>query len=110
MSNLCANNLIIAFKKQYNNCNVFVLKDRTTNRCYIIYDLSKVVSFDFGKQYHIFGKVNSSDKPYLVLNGFKEYNKNAVYHDNKDISFCRKMFMFLAASFLHQFLRRNHHD
>jgi hypothetical protein len=37
----------------------------------------KTASFDLGKLYCIFGKINSSDKLYLVLDGFKEDKKNA---------------------------------
>lgn len=78
MFNFSANNLILVSKRQYDKCDVFLLKDRATNRCYKIYDFLKTASFDPGKPYCIFGKVNSSDKIYLVLDSFKEDKKNAL--------------------------------
>jgi hypothetical protein len=78
MFNFSANNMILVSKRQYGKCNVFVLKDRTTNRCYKIYDFLKAASFDSGKPYCILGRVNSSDKLYLVLDGVKEDKKNAL--------------------------------
>ena len=77
MFNIRSNNLMFISKKQYEKCNVFIFKDKTTNRCYKIYDFLKTASFDLGKLYCIFGKINSSDKLYLVLDGFKEDKKNA---------------------------------
>jgi len=76
MFNFSANNLVFVSAKQFEKYNVFVLKDRTTNRCYKIYDFVKAASFVAGKPYCIFGKVNSSDKIYLVLDGVKEDKKN----------------------------------
>ena len=76
MFNFSANNLTLFSQKQYDNCNVFVLKDRTTNRFYKVYDFLKAASFEPFKPYCIFGKVNSSDKLYLVLDGIKEDKKN----------------------------------
>lgn len=78
MFNFSANNLVLISQKQYDMSNVFVLKDRTTNRCYKIYDFSKTALFELSKLYCVFGKVNSSDKLYLVLDGMKEDKKNAI--------------------------------
>lgn len=77
MFNFSANNLVLISQKHYDKSHVFVLKDRTTNRCYKIYDFSKTASFDPSKIYCISGKVNSSDKLYLVLDGLKEDKKNS---------------------------------
>ena len=77
MFNFSANNMIFVSKKKYDKCNVFILKDRTTSRCYKIYDFLKTASFDSGKPYCIFGSVNSTNKLYLVLNGVKDDKKNA---------------------------------
>lgn len=77
MFNFSANNLTLISKKQYDKCNVFIFKDKTTKRYYKIYDFLKTASFDPGKVYCVFGKVNSSDKLYLVLDEFKEDKKNA---------------------------------
>ncbi len=78
MFNFSANNLVLISQKKYDMSNVFVLKDRTTNRCYKIYDFSKTALFELFKLYCVFGKVNSSDKLYLVLDGMKEDKKNAI--------------------------------
>ena len=77
MFNFSANNLILFSEKRFDKCNVFVLKDRTTKRFYKIHDFLKTASFGPGKPYCIFGKVNSSDQLYLVLDGVKEDKKNA---------------------------------
>jgi len=78
MFNFSANNLIFISEKQYDKCNVLIFKDRTTNRCYKIYDFLKTASFESRKPYCIFGKINSSDKLYLVLDGIKEDKKNVT--------------------------------
>lgn len=83
MFNFSANNLIFVSKSQYDKCNVFILKDRTTTRCYKIYDFFKTASFDLGKPYCISGRVNSSDKLYLVLDGVKE-DKKMLHYDTND--------------------------
>lgn len=77
MFNFSANNMVVVSKREYDESNVFVLKDRTTNRCYKIYDFLKTACFELGKPYCIFGKVNSSDKIYLVLDGLKEDRRNS---------------------------------
>jgi hypothetical protein len=41
-------------------------------------DPTKTASFESSKLYCVFGKVNSSDKLYLVLDGMKEDKKNAI--------------------------------
>lgn len=78
MFNFSANNLVLISQRKYDMSNVFVLKDRTTKRCYKIYDFSKRAVFESSKLYCVFGKVNSSDKLYLVLDGVKEDKKNAI--------------------------------
>jgi hypothetical protein len=76
MFNFSANNLIFISKSQYDKYNVLIMKDRHTNRCYKIYDFTKTFCFEPLKPYCIFGKVNSSDKIYLVLENAKEDKKN----------------------------------
>jgi len=78
MFNFSANNLTFISKSQYDKCNIFILQDRDTNRCYKIYDFLKSAFFEPDKPYCIFGKVNSADKIYLVLNGVKEDKKNSL--------------------------------
>jgi hypothetical protein len=78
MFNFSANNLIFVSKSQHDKCNIFIMKDRNTNRCYKVYDFLKFAIFETGKPYFISGKVNSADKLYLVLDTVKEDKKNAV--------------------------------
>ena len=78
MFNFSANNLILVSKKQYDKYRVFILKDRTTKRCYKIHDFMGTVTFNPDKAYCVFGKVNSSDKLYLVLEKVKEDRKNII--------------------------------
>jgi len=78
MFNFSANNLIFVSKSQHDKCNIFILKDRDTNRCYKVYDFFKSAILETGKAYCISGKVNSADKLYLVLDIVKEDKKNAV--------------------------------
>jgi hypothetical protein len=78
MFNFSANNLIFVSKSQHEKCNILILKDRDTNRCYKIYDFLKSAVFEIGKPYCISGKVNSAEKLYLVLDGVKEDKKNSV--------------------------------
>jgi hypothetical protein len=76
MFNFSANNLTFVSKSQYDKCNIFILKDKDTNRCYRIFDFLKSADFATGNSYCIYGKVNSADKIYLVLDGVKEDKKN----------------------------------
>jgi len=78
MFNFSANNLTFISKSQYKKFNMFILKDRDTNRCYRIYDFMKSSVFDYSKPYCISGKVNSADKLYLVLEAIKEDKKNVA--------------------------------
>jgi hypothetical protein len=78
MFNFNANNLIFVTKSRHDKCNIFILKDRDTNRYYRVYDFLKSAVFEIGKPYCISGKVNSADKLYLVLDGIKEDKKNAA--------------------------------
>ncbi len=78
MFNFNANNLIFVSKSQHDKCNIFILKDRDTKRCYKVYDFLKSVILETGIPYCISGKVNSADKLYLVLDIVKEDKKNAV--------------------------------
>ena len=80
MFNFSANNLILVSKSQHDKCNIFILKDRDTNRCYKVYDFSKSAIFATGKIYCISGKVNSADKLYLVLDGVKDVKKKMDKH------------------------------
>lgn len=78
MFNFSANNLILLTNNSTPKYNLFILKDRDTNRCYKVYDFFKKASFEENKPYCISGKVNSADKIYLVLEFLKEDKKNYV--------------------------------
>jgi hypothetical protein len=60
---------------------IFTMKDLDTNRVYLLYDFRKKHVFKNGKIYCVSGKVNSSDKFYLVLENSKEdikHSKTAI--------------------------------
>lgn len=78
MFNFSANNLILVSKDTHDKCNVFIFKDRDTKRCYKTYDFTKSIIPEYGRLYCIFGKINSVDKFYLILEGLKEDKKNAM--------------------------------
>jgi hypothetical protein len=78
MFNFSANNLVFVSKSQHDKCNIIILKDRDTNRCYKVYDFLKSAILETGKPYCISGKVNSADKLYLVIDIVKEDRKNVV--------------------------------
>lgn len=84
MFNFSANNLILVSKSQHEKCNIFILKDRDTKRCYKVYDFLKAAIFETNKLYCISGKVNSADKLYLILDGVKEDKKNMDKHGFAD--------------------------
>ena len=57
------------------------MKDLDTNRVYLLYDFRKKHVFKRDKIYCVFGKVNSADKLYLVLENSKEdikHSKTAI--------------------------------
>jgi hypothetical protein len=72
MFNFSANNQMLISTKQYEKCYIHVMKDMDTKRYYKVYDFSKSIVLEIGKTYSIFGKVNSADKIYLVLEKCKE--------------------------------------
>jgi hypothetical protein len=75
MFNFSANNQILLSIKTYDKCNVYLMKDEDTHRCYKLYDYSKNLVLSIGKIYSIFGKVNSADKIYLIIEKSKEKTK-----------------------------------
>jgi hypothetical protein len=56
MFNFNANNLIFVTKSRHDKCNIFILKDRDTNRYYRLYDFLKSAVFETGKLYCISDK------------------------------------------------------
>jgi hypothetical protein len=78
MFNFSANNLILLSKTECRSCFVFVMKDRHTNRTYRLYDFTKSQVITPDQIYCAFGKVNSADKLYLVIESVKTDAKNSI--------------------------------
>ena len=76
MFNFSANNLALLSRMECRSCNVFVMKDRHTKRVYRLYDFTKSQEIDLDQVYCIFGKVNSADKLYLVMESVRIDMKN----------------------------------
>lgn len=72
MFNFSANNQMLVSKREYDKCNVYSMKDLDTSRCYKVYDYTKKILVETNRVYSIFGKVNSADKLYLILEKCKE--------------------------------------
>jgi hypothetical protein len=58
------------------SCIVFVMKDRRTKRVYRLYDFTKSQEIESDLVYCVFGKVNSADKLYLVIESIRMDRKN----------------------------------
>ncbi len=82
MFNFSANNLTLLSRTECASCFVFVMKDQHTKRVYRLYDFTKSQEIASDVVYCIFGKVNSADKLYLVIESVKMDTKNG----NRSIS------------------------
>lgn len=71
MFNFSANHLSLIHCQNSAKCNVFVMRDHSTQRTYRLYDFSKALQIDGNRFYAVTGKVNSADKLYLVLESVK---------------------------------------
>jgi hypothetical protein len=71
MFNFSANHLTLLSRTECAQCTVFVMKDRDTHRLYRLYDFSKSQCILPDQAYCVFGKVNSADKLYLVIESVK---------------------------------------
>ena len=71
MFNFSANNLSLLSQTECRSCVVFVMKDHHTQRVYRLYDFSKSRIITPDHLYCVFGKVNSADKLYLVIESVK---------------------------------------
>ena len=78
MFNFSANNLTLLSKTECRSCFVFVMKDRHTNRIYRLYDFTKSQVVTPDQVYCAFGKVNSADKLYLVMESVKADTKSGT--------------------------------
>ena len=78
MFNFSANHLVLLSRTECAKCTVFLMKDRDTHRLYRLYDFSKSQSILPDQAYCIFGKVNSADKLYLVIESVKPDTKHST--------------------------------
>ena len=76
MFNFSANHLLLLSRKEYRSCAVLVMRDDSTRRVYRLYDFSKSHILTPGQYYCVFGKVNSADKLYLVVESIRPDNKH----------------------------------
>jgi len=86
MFNFSANNLTLLSRTECASCFVFVMKDHHTKRVYRLYDFTKSQKIAADLVYCIFGKVNSADKLYLVIESVKTDAKNGNRSINPSIS------------------------
>jgi hypothetical protein len=78
MFNFSANNLTLLSRTEYRSCAVFVMKDLHTKRLYRLYDFTKAQTITPDHLWCVWGKVNSADKLYLVIESVKTDAKNRV--------------------------------
>jgi hypothetical protein len=77
MFNFSANNLFLLSRKEYRSCAVLLLLDRDTQRVYRLHDFTKSHHLVPGQAYCVAGKVNSTDKFYLVIESVRPDTKHA---------------------------------
>lgn len=78
MFNFSANHLLLLSRTVYRSCAVLVMRDDSTRRVYRLYDFSKSHILTPGQYYCVFGKVNSADKLYLVVESIKPDTKHSM--------------------------------
>ena len=71
MFNFSANHLLLISRTEYRTCAVFLMQDDSTRRVYRMHDFTKSQIITPGQYYCVFGKVNSADKLYLVIESVK---------------------------------------
>lgn len=79
MFNFSANHLLLLSRKEYSTCAVLLMRDDSTRRVYRLYDFAKSHTPTLGQYYCVFGKVNSGDKLYLVIESIKPDAKHGRY-------------------------------
>jgi hypothetical protein len=79
MFNFSANNLTLLSRTECRSCIVFVMKDHHTKRVYRLYDFTKSQEIESDLVYCVFGKVNSADKLYLVIESVRIDMKNGSH-------------------------------
>ena len=76
MFNFSANHLLLLSRTEYRTCVVFLMQDDSTHRVYRLYDFTRSLVMTPGQYYCVFGKVNSADRLYLVLEAVKPDTKH----------------------------------
>jgi hypothetical protein len=76
MFNFSANHLLLLSRTEYRSCLVFLMVDDSTRRVYRLYDFTKSQLLTPGQYYCVFGKVNSADKLYLVIESVQPDHKH----------------------------------
>ena len=77
MFNFSANRLLLLSRTEYRSCAVFLLVDDSTRRVYRLHDFTKSQIITPGQYYCVFGKVNSADKLYLVIESVRPDTKHS---------------------------------
>jgi hypothetical protein len=84
MFNFSANHLSLLSRIECRSCVVFTMKDHHTQRVYRLYDFTKSQRICLGHYYCVFGKVNSADKLYLVIESVRldtKHEPHSTAHD-----------------------------
>jgi len=76
MFNFSANHLLLLSRKEYRSCAVLLMRDDSTHRVYRLHDFTKSHAPIPGQYYCVWGKVNSADKLYLVVESIKPDTKH----------------------------------
>jgi hypothetical protein len=76
MFNFSANHLLLLSRMEYRTCAVLLMRDDSTRRVYRLHDFTKSHAPTPGQYYCVFGKVNSADKLYLVIESIKPDTKH----------------------------------
>ena len=76
MFNFSANHLLLLSPMEYRTCAVLLMRDDSTRRLYRLHDFTKSHAPTPGQYYWVFGKVNSADKLYLVIESIKPDTKH----------------------------------
>lgn len=71
MFNFSANNLSLLSRTECRSCVVFAMKDHHTQRVYRLYDFTQSQIITPDHLWVVWGKVNSADKLYLVIESVK---------------------------------------
>ncbi len=76
MFNFSANHLLLLSRTEYRTCAVLLMRDDSTRRVYRLHDFTKSHAPAPGQYYCVFGKVNSADTLYLVIESIKPDSKH----------------------------------